>query len=158
MVRERDKRAKLGPLYRIAETLLPQAVASKVVIDPGNGRVRHIEFKAYSDPGSTEHATGIARGRVFVLAANAVEMCIRDRATDTTLINVGLAKTAKPGAILALRVLRLPEFSMASGVLFPFAAGKEQRLVREWRNKQGLERYAHFFKLSRKEGIQIVFE
>lgn len=53
--------------------LLPQAVASKVVIDPGNGRVRHIEFKAYSDPGSTEHATGIARGRVFVLAANAVE-------------------------------------------------------------------------------------
>lgn len=42
--------------------LLPQAVASKVVIDPGNGRVRHIEFKAYSDPGSTEHATGIARG------------------------------------------------------------------------------------------------
>ena len=47
---------------------------------------------------------------------------------------------------------------MASGVLFPFAAGKEQRLVREWRNKQGLERYAHFFKLSRKEGIQIVFE
>ncbi len=32
--------------------------------------------------------------------------------TDTTLINVGLAKTAKPGLILALRVLRLPEFSM----------------------------------------------
>lgn len=79
-------------------------------------------------------------------------------ATDTTLINVGLAKTAKPGAILALRVLRLPEFSMASGVLFPFAVGQEQRLVREWRKKQGFERYAHFFKLSRKEGIQIAFE
>lgn len=79
-------------------------------------------------------------------------------ATDTTLINIGLAKTATPGFILALRVLRLPELSMASGVFFPFAAGKEHRLVREWRKKQGLERYAHFFKLSRKEGIQTVFE
>lgn len=79
-------------------------------------------------------------------------------ATDTTLINIGLAKTAKPGFILALRVLRLPELSMASGVFFPFAAGKEHQLVREWRKKQGLERYAHFFKLSRKEGIQTVFE
>jgi len=78
--------------------------------------------------------------------------------TDTTLINVGLAKTAKPGFILALRVLRLPEFSMASGVLFPFAPGKERRLVHEWRKKQGLERYAHLFRLSRKERIQTVFE
>jgi hypothetical protein len=47
---------------------------------------------------------------------------------------------------------------MASGVLFPFAPGKEQRLVRAWRKKQGFERYAHFFKLSRKEGIQTVFQ
>jgi hypothetical protein len=79
-------------------------------------------------------------------------------ATDTTLTNIGLAQTAKPGFILALRVLCLPELSMASGVFSPFAAGKEQRLVREWRKKQGLERYAHFFRLSRKEGIQTVFE
>ncbi len=78
--------------------------------------------------------------------------------TDATLINVGLSQTAKPGLILALRALRLPEFSMASGVFFPFAAGKEQRLMREWRKKQGLERYAHLFRLSRKEGVQTVFE
>lgn len=77
--------------------------------------------------------------------------------TDATLINVGLAQSAKPGVTLALRVLRLPEFSMASGVFFPFAAGKEQRLMREWRKKQGLERYAHLFRLSRKEGIQTAF-
>jgi choline dehydrogenase-like flavoprotein len=53
--------------------LVPQAVASKVDIDPSNGRVRHIEFKAYADPNSAHHTTGTARGRVFVLAANAVE-------------------------------------------------------------------------------------
>jgi hypothetical protein len=78
--------------------------------------------------------------------------------TDTTLLNIALAKTAKPGFILALRALRLPEFSMASGVLFPFAADKEQRLMREWRKKQGLERYVHMFRLSRKEGIQTAFQ
>ncbi len=70
---------------------------------------------------------------------------------------MGLAQSAKPGVILALRVLRLPEFSMGSGVFFPFAAGKEQRLMREWRKKQGLERYAHLFRLSRKEEIQTAF-
>lgn len=102
---------------------------------------------------------GLYRIETIIAARAEIELkALVAEATDTTLINVGLAKTAKPGAILALRVLRLPEFSMASGVLFPFAAGKEQRLVREWRKKQGFERYAYFFKLSRKEGIQIVFE
>ena len=53
--------------------LVPQAVASKVAIDSGTGRVSHIEFKAYENPASPEHKTGTALGRVFVLAANAVE-------------------------------------------------------------------------------------
>ena len=99
--------------------------------------------------------------RIETLVAERAEIELKAlvvETTDTTLLNVGLAKTAKPGFILALRVLHLPEFSMASGVLFPFAAGKEPRLVHEWRKQQGLERYAHFFRLSRKEGIQTVFE
>ena|GEM_PF-3931700 len=35
------------------------------------------------------------------------------------------AETAKPGFIIALRVLFFFEFSLASGVIFAFAAGKE---------------------------------
>lgn len=102
---------------------------------------------------------GLYRIETILAARAEIELkALIAEATETTLINVGLAKTAKPGPILALRVLRLPEFSMASGVLFPFAAGQEPRLVREWRKKQGFERYAHFFKLSRKESIQIAFE
>ena len=53
--------------------LLAQTVASKVIIDPGTGRVTEIEYKTYDDPNSPEYATGTVRGRVFVLAANAIE-------------------------------------------------------------------------------------
>jgi choline dehydrogenase-like flavoprotein len=53
--------------------LLTQSVASKIHIDPENGRVTHIEVKTYNDPESPEHTTSVVRGRVFVLAANAIE-------------------------------------------------------------------------------------
>jgi len=53
--------------------LLAQTVASKVIIDPASGRVTEIEYKSYDDPNSPEYATGTVRGRVFVLAANAIE-------------------------------------------------------------------------------------
>jgi choline dehydrogenase-like flavoprotein len=53
--------------------LLTQTVASKVVVDPVTGRVSGIEVKAYGDPASPQHTTWTMRGRVFVLAANAIE-------------------------------------------------------------------------------------
>jgi len=77
---------------------------------------------------------------------------------DTTLLNVGLAEPVKPGFIIAFRVLFLPEFSMARGVIFLFASGKEQRLMRSWWKKEGLERYSHFFRMSRKETFQAILD
>jgi hypothetical protein len=63
-------------------------------------------------------------------------MALAMEAVDTTtLLNVGFAETTKPGFIIALRVLFLPEFLMARGVIFPFATDKEQRLLREWWKK-----------------------
>lgn len=53
--------------------LLAQAVASKVHIDTEIGRVSHIEYRAYRDPSSAEYTTATARGRIFVLCANAIE-------------------------------------------------------------------------------------
>jgi choline dehydrogenase-like flavoprotein len=53
--------------------ILSQAVAYQVEIDPQNGRVTAIHYKRYEDPNSPEHTTGIAKGTLFVLAANAVE-------------------------------------------------------------------------------------
>jgi choline dehydrogenase-like flavoprotein len=53
--------------------LVAQAVAHKVHIDHETGRVDEIEYRRYKRPNSTEWTTGRARGRLFVLAANAIE-------------------------------------------------------------------------------------
>jgi hypothetical protein len=46
----------------------------------------------------------------------------------------------------------------ATGVIFPFAASKEQRLMRSWWKKEGLERCTYFFRISRKEMFQAILE
>lgn len=53
--------------------ILTQAVASRVEIDPASGHVSGITYKRYHDPNSPEHTVGVARGKVYVLAAHAVE-------------------------------------------------------------------------------------
>ncbi|MFM6358546.1 MAG: GMC family oxidoreductase [Planktothrix sp.] len=53
--------------------ILSQAVADRVKIDPANGRVSAIHYKHYKTTESSEYTTGVAQGKLFVLAANAVE-------------------------------------------------------------------------------------
>jgi choline dehydrogenase-like flavoprotein len=53
--------------------ILPQTVASKVVVDPDTGRVSGIEYKTYADPTSNVYETGTVRARQYVLACNAIE-------------------------------------------------------------------------------------
>jgi choline dehydrogenase-like flavoprotein len=52
---------------------LPRAVASRVQIDAATGCVTGIEFKRYESPAAPAHTVGVARGRVYILAANAIE-------------------------------------------------------------------------------------
>jgi len=64
----------LAPALRSGRVdLVAQAVAHKVTVDDETGRVREIEYRRYKRPNSTEWTTVRARGRLFVLAANAVE-------------------------------------------------------------------------------------
>ncbi len=51
---------------------LPQAVAYKVEVGE-NSRITGIHYKKYKNKDSPDHTEGIARGTIFVLAANAVE-------------------------------------------------------------------------------------
>jgi len=51
--------------------ILSQAVAFRVEIH--ENRVSAIHYKRYDDPKSPQHTTGTAKGKLFVLAANAVE-------------------------------------------------------------------------------------
>jgi choline dehydrogenase-like flavoprotein len=53
--------------------LLAQAVVSRVVVDPDSGRVSALEVKVYKDTASAEHETVTVKGKIFVLAANAIE-------------------------------------------------------------------------------------
>lgn len=53
--------------------LLVNAVASKVVLDSDTGRVKALEVKVYKDPQSAEHETVTIKGKIFVLAAGAIE-------------------------------------------------------------------------------------
>ena len=76
---------------------------------------------------------------------------------DVTITNVALSQSARTGMVIALRILRLPALSIASGVFFAFESVRAQRIVREWWKLQGLERYAHIFRLSLKEPIQTAF-
>lgn len=53
--------------------LLVQAVASRVVVDSHTGQVSGIEIKRYTDPDSPRHTAYTVHGRIYVLAAGAVE-------------------------------------------------------------------------------------
>ena len=54
-------------------TTKTQAVASKVITDEYTGDVIGIEYKRYEDPNSSVFETHIAKGKIYVLAANAIE-------------------------------------------------------------------------------------
>ncbi|MDB4729957.1 GMC family oxidoreductase [bacterium] len=69
-----DARRTLAKAMRTGRVdLLKQTIASKVVVDPETGKVIEIEVKNYADPTVTEYQTAKIKGRVFVLAANAIE-------------------------------------------------------------------------------------
>ncbi|HEV2634054.1 MAG TPA: GMC family oxidoreductase [Actinocrinis sp.] len=53
--------------------LVGQAVAYKVHTDERTGRVTEVEYRRYDKPNSPKYTTVKAHGRIFVLAANAVE-------------------------------------------------------------------------------------
>ncbi len=65
--------AQRGQGRRGGVRLLAQAVASEIRIDPETGEVLGIEYKRYEDAASPRFTSHVARGRVYVLAAHAVE-------------------------------------------------------------------------------------
>jgi choline dehydrogenase-like flavoprotein len=69
-----DARRTLSKAFQTDRVhLLSQAVAFKVEIDPATGNVTAIHYKRYEDPHSPKHTVGLAKGTLFVLAANAIE-------------------------------------------------------------------------------------
>jgi len=53
--------------------VVPQAVASRILVDPLTGQVTGVQYQHYDDPSSPRHRVRTARARAYVLAAHAVE-------------------------------------------------------------------------------------
>ncbi|SEP29655.1 Choline dehydrogenase [Rhizobium tibeticum] len=54
-------------------TVLTQAVASKIHVNRASGEVEGVEYQRYTDPNAPSSTTHVAKARVYVLAAHAVE-------------------------------------------------------------------------------------
>lgn len=54
-------------------TLLSQAVATQIHIDTSNGNITGVSYKQYPHPDSKDYTSGTAKGKIYVLAANAIE-------------------------------------------------------------------------------------
>jgi choline dehydrogenase-like flavoprotein len=59
-----------------------QCVASRLKIDWASGRVDGVEYKYYAKAGETTYVNGLVRGKVIVLAANAIENAVLMLASD----------------------------------------------------------------------------
>jgi len=74
--------------------LRSQCVASKILLDESRKRVTGIEYKCYKDSSKPGHSTETIKGRVYVLAAHAVEnakLClISDVANSSDLMGCNL--------------------------------------------------------------------
>lgn len=53
--------------------VITQAVASQVEIDPTSGRVAGIRYKKYYDPANSDFTEHVAHGKLYVIAAHAIE-------------------------------------------------------------------------------------
>lgn len=75
-------------------TLVTQCVASRLVVDPDNGRITQVEVKSYVKPGEPEHKVMQAHGDIVVLCAAPVEnaklMLASDVGNRSGLVGVGL--------------------------------------------------------------------
>jgi len=75
----------------------------------------------------------------------------------TTLTDINFSKTLMNNVILFFRPIRLAHFTMTSGIAFVFPPELEQGLVRSWKKlerKSSAERYAWFFRKSKKQGFK----
>ncbi len=74
-----------------------------------------------------------------------------------SLTDIQLSQTAQPGLIVFFRPLVLSDFSMTSGMAFVFAQELEPKLIKQWAKRSSAERFAKYFRLSKRSGIPTIF-
>jgi hypothetical protein len=74
------------------------------------------------------------------------------------LTDVNLSRTSIDDTLLFLRVFELKDFAMTSGVIFVFRPQIEKKLMQRWEQGVPSERYAGFFRLSKRLGIKTQYK
>jgi hypothetical protein len=80
------------------------------------------------------------------------------------LIDMGFSATAKPGALLFIRLIPINHCCLTSGMAFAFRNELKQHILREYeklrkkikKHDDDLKRYILFFKLSRECGLEVI--
>ncbi len=89
-----------------------------------------------------------------------------------TLMDLNFSQHVKPDYLLFIRPITLENFSMTSGIAFIFPGDMESELLKRWRGPQSrgsrrrrrraeptsATRYATFFKLSKRKGIEVMYQ
>ncbi len=71
------------------------------------------------------------------------------------LTDIALSQSIEGEIIFFFRPLELAEFTMTSGIGFPFPARMKKELLDVWRKRGPAERYAKYFELSHRSGISM---
>ena len=83
-----------------------------------------------------------------------------------SIVDINLSRTAEPGILLFFRPVRYDEFTITSGVSFPFPDEQKDRLQTEYERRvdpadaqaTSLQRYVTFYDLYRDHGIKMQYE
>lgn len=89
-----------------------------------------------------------------------------------TLMDLNFSQNVKPNYLLFIRPVTLENFSMTSGIAFIFPRHMESELLKRWQGPQSrgsrrrrraqqptsTTRYATFFKLSKRKGIEVMYQ
>jgi hypothetical protein len=85
---------------------------------------------------------------------------------EVSIVDINLSQTAEPGVLLFFRPVRYEEFTITSGVSFPFPGDHKDRLQTEYENRvnpadpqsTSLQRFVTFYDLYCDYGIHMQYE
>jgi hypothetical protein len=78
----------------------------------------------------------------------------------TVLTDINFSQTMVAGLCIFFRPISLSKFTMTSGIAFVFPSEMEQELETDWKRleiKGNAERYARFFRKSKRSGIETMY-
>ncbi len=114
-----------------------QCVVSKLRIDSASSRITGVEFKRYTAPGQPTYTTEIARGTIFVLAANAVQNAVLMLASGVSDDSGQLGRNFMDHPYLAL-------YGLAPRPVYPFRGPDTTSGVESLRDGKFREKHASF--------------